>query len=65
MDDLVLEHEDELDVKDYCVEKIQFLNCTIPFKNVEFHRLRIKYKSGGWSDYYYLDEIDFESLQKG
>jgi len=58
--------EDILPVKDNmkCVKSIQFLNCHIPVKNVIFHRFRIEYHGGGWMDYYYLEEHDFEELIK-
>ena len=55
--------EDILEVKDKHVIAVQFLNCTVPVGDVCFHRMRIKYGlGGGWMDYYYLEEHDFEEL---
>jgi hypothetical protein len=53
-----------VDDKEKCVKNIQFLNCHIPVKDIEFHRMRIEYHNGGWMDYYYLEEHDFEELIK-
>lgn len=52
---------DILEVKDDYIQAIRFLHQTKKYKNIEFHKLKMKEK-GTWRTYWYLDTVDSHRL---
>jgi hypothetical protein len=53
--------KDILEVKDDYIQAIKFLHQTKKYKNIEFHKFKLKEK-GTWRTYWYLDSVDSQRL---